>query len=112
DSPILWHKITPRLSAGRVQSVAVRLIVEREKEIQNFKPVSSFKFTAQFLTKEKNTLKAVLTREFKTLEEARTFINSCLSAEFKIKDLQKKPAKRSPSAPFTTSTLQQEASLK
>ena len=111
-SPILWKKIKPGLSAGRVQSVAVRLIVEREKEIQNFKPVSSFKFTAQFLTKEKNTLKAVLTREFKTLEEAQTFINSCLNAEFKIKDLQKKPAKRSPSAPFTTSTLQQEASLK
>jgi DNA topoisomerase-1 len=111
-SPILWKKIKPGLSAGRVQSVAVRLIVEREKEIQNFKPVSSFKFTAQFLTKEKNTLKAVLTKEFKTLEEAQTFINSCLSAEFKIKDLQKKPAKRSPSAPFTTSTLQQEASLK
>src|SRR5690606_11626148 len=111
-SPILWKKIKPGLSAGRVQSVAVRLIVEREKEIQNFKPVSSFKFTAQFLTKEKNTLKAVLTREFKTLEEAQIFINSCLSAEFKIKDLQKKPAKRSPSVPFTTSTLQQEASLK
>ena len=111
-SPILWKKIKPGLSAGRVQSVAVRLIVEREKEIQSFKPVSSFKFTAQFLTKENKGLKAVLTKEFKTLEEAREFIESCTNAEFKVKDLQKKPAKRSPSAPFTTSTLQQEASLK
>lgn len=111
-SPILWKKIKPGLSAGRVQSVAVRLIVEREKEIQNFVPVSSFKFTAQFLTQENKGLKAVLTKEFKTLEEARAFIESCTDADFKVKDLQKKPAKRSPSAPFTTSTLQQEASLK
>lgn len=111
-SPILWKKIKPGLSAGRVQSVAVRLIVEREKEIQNFVPVSSFKFTAQFLTDENKGLKAILTKEFKTLEEARNFIESCTNAEFKVKDLQKKPAKRSPSAPFTTSTLQQEASLK
>lgn len=111
-SPILWKKIKPGLSAGRVQSVAVRLIVEREKEIQNFKPVSSFKFTAQFLTKEKKSLKAVLTKEFKSLEEAQSFINSCVDADFKVKELQKKPAKRSSSAPFTTSTLQQEASLK
>lgn len=111
-SPILWKKIKPGLSAGRVQSVAVRLIVEREKEIQNFKPVSSFKFTAQFLTKENKGLKAILTKEFKTFEEAKKFIESCINAEFKVKDLQKKPAKRSASAPFTTSTLQQEASLK
>lgn len=111
-SPILWKKIKPGLSAGRVQSVAVRLIVEREKEIQNFKPVSSFRFTAQFLTKEKKSLKAVLTKEFKSWEEAQSFIQSCVDADFNIKDLQKKPAKRSSSAPFTTSTLQQEASLK
>lgn len=111
-SPILWKKIKPGLSAGRVQSVAVRLIVEREKEIQNFVPVSSFKFTAQFLTQKNKGLKAVLTKEFKTFEEARAFIESCADADFKVKDLQKKPAKRSPSAPFTTSTLQQEASLK
>src|SRR5690606_9322493 len=111
-SPILWKKIKPGLSAGRVQSVAVRLIVEREKEIQNFKPVSSFKFTAQFLNKEKKSFKAVLTKEFKNLEEAQNFINSCVDADFAVKDLQKKPAKRSSSAPFTTSTLQQEASLK
>lgn len=111
-SPILWKKVKPGLSAGRVQSVAVRLIVEREKEIKNFEPQSSFKFMAQFLTGAKKSLKAVLTREFKTFEEAKSFINSCTGAEFKVKDLQKKPAKRSPSAPFTTSTLQQEASLK
>lgn len=111
-SPILWKKIKPGLSAGRVQSVAVRLIVEREKEIQRFKPVSSFKFTAQFGTKENKTFKAVLTKEFQTYDEAKSFIDSCSDAEFRVKDLQKKPAKRSPSAPFTTSTLQQEASLK
>lgn len=111
-SPILWKKIKPGLSAGRVQSVAVRLIVEREKEIQDFKPVSSYKFTAQFGTKEKKSFKAVLSKEFKTYEEAKSFIESCIGSEFKVKDLQKKPAKRTPSAPFTTSTLQQEASLK
>ncbi len=111
-SPILWKKIKPGLSAGRVQSVAVRLIVEREKEIQNFKPISSFKFTAQFLNNEKKSFKAILTKEFKNLEEAQGFINSCVDAAFTVKDLQKKPAKRSSSAPFTTSTLQQEASLK
>lgn len=111
-SPILWKKIKPGLSAGRVQSVAVRLIVEREKEIQNFKPVASFRFTAQFGTKNNHNFKAVLTKEFKSYEEAKSFIESCINAEFKVKDLQKKPGKRSPSAPFTTSTLQQEASLK
>ncbi|HLV23482.1 MAG TPA: type I DNA topoisomerase [Moheibacter sp.] len=111
-SPILWKKIKPGLSAGRVQSVAVRLIVEREKEIQSFKPLSTFKFTAQFLTQENKGLKAILTKEFSTFEEAKQFIKSCTNAEFKVKDLQKKPAKRSASAPFTTSTLQQEASLK
>ncbi|MET3731015.1 type I DNA topoisomerase [Moheibacter stercoris] len=111
-SPILWKKIKPGLSAGRVQSVAVRLIVEREKEIRSFKPEASFKFTAQFGTVENKQFKAILTEEFKTYEEAKSFIESCKAANFKVKDLQKKPAKRSPSAPFTTSTLQQEASLK
>lgn len=111
-SPILWKKIKPGLSAGRVQSVAVRLIVEREREIQNFIPKSSFKFTAQFGTLEGKTFKSVLTKEFDSYEEAMSFVESCKGAEFKVKDLQKKPAKRSPSAPFTTSTLQQEASLK
>ncbi len=111
-SPVLWKKIKPGLSAGRVQSVAVRLIVEREKEIQEFNPVSSFKFTAEFRTKDGKSLKAVLGKEFKTYQEALDFINSCLDADFKVKDLQKKPGKRTSSAPFTTSTLQQEASLK
>lgn len=111
-SPILWKKIRPGLSAGRVQSVAVRLIVEREKEIQNFKPESSFRFTAEFKTKDGKKIKATLSKDFKTYEEAKSFIKSCAGANFSIKDLQKKPAKRNPSAPFTTSTLQQEASLK
>lgn len=111
-SPILWKKIKPGLSAGRVQSVAVRLIVEREKEIQNFKPVSSFRFIAHFLTKEKKSFKANLTEEFKTIDEAKSFLESCIGATFKVKSIQKKPAKRSASAPFTTSTLQQQASLK
>ncbi|WP_322970832.1 type I DNA topoisomerase [Faecalibacter sp. LW9] len=111
-SPILWKKVKPGLSAGRVQSVSVRLIVEREKEIQNFNPTSSYRFTALFSTAESKQLKAVLTKEFETLEEAEAFLNTCIQAEFKVKDLQKKPAKRTPSAPFTTSTLQQEASRK
>ena len=111
-SPILWKKIKVGLSAGRVQSVAVRLIVEREKEIQNFVPVSSFRFTAQFLTQDNKGFKAVHTKEFITYKEANAFFESCADADFIVKDLQKKPAKRSPSAPFTTSTLQQEASLK
>ncbi|MFV0162867.1 type I DNA topoisomerase [Empedobacter falsenii] len=111
-SPILWKKIKPGLSAGRVQSVSVRLIVEREKEIQNFVPVSSYKFIAIFETNEGRTLKAVLTKEFSTLKEAEDFLATCIGADFKVNDLQKKPAKRAPSAPFTTSTLQQEASRK
>lgn len=111
-SPILWKKVKPGLSAGRVQSVAVRLIVEREREILNFKPQSSFKFSAQFLTEAKKPLKAALTKEFKTYSDAMSFLESCTGAEFSVSNLQKKPAKRSPSAPFTTSTLQQEASLK
>ncbi|WP_313375511.1 type I DNA topoisomerase [Chishuiella sp.] len=111
-SPILWKKIKPGLSAGRVQSVSVRLIVEREKEIQNFTPVSSYKFIAIFETNEGKTLKANLTKDFSTLQEAEDFLNSCINADFKVTDLQKKPAKRTPSAPFTTSTLQQEASRK
>lgn len=111
-SPILWKKIKPGLSAGRVQSVAVRLIVEREKEIQNFKPISTYRFIAQFGTKEKKSFRAILSKEFNTYEEAKSFIESCVDADFEVRDLQKKPAKRMPSAPFTTSTLQQEASLK
>lgn len=111
-SPILWKKVKPGLSAGRVQSVSVRLIVEREKEIQNFKTTSSYRFVAIFSTSEDKQLKAVLTKEFSTLVDAEKFLNTCINAEFSVKDLQKKPAKRTPSAPFTTSTLQQEASRK
>ena len=111
-SPILWKKIKPGLSAGRVQSVSVRLIVEREKEIKKFVPVSSYKFVAVFETSEGRTLKATLTKEFSTLKEAESFLETCIGAAFKVNDLQKKPAKRTPSAPFTTSTLQQEASRK
>ncbi|WP_068597613.1 type I DNA topoisomerase [Vaginella massiliensis] len=111
-SPVLWRKIKPGLSAGRVQSVSVRLIVEREKEIQQFEAVSSYKFTAQFITPEGKVIKANLTKEFENLDEAQRYLESCLGADFKVKNLQKKPAKRTPSAPFTTSTLQQEASRK
>ena len=111
-SPILWKKIKPGLSAGRVQSVSVRLIVEREKEIQKFVPVSTYKFVAIFKTNEGRNFKAALTKEFSTLPEAEDFLSTCIGAEFNVSDLQKKPAKRTPSAPFTTSTLQQEASRK
>ncbi|MBO6212339.1 type I DNA topoisomerase [Algoriella sp.] len=111
-SPILWKKIKPGLSAGRVQSVSVRLIVEREKEIQKFVPVSSYRFVAIFETAEGKTLKAVLTKEFSKLKEGEDFLETCIGASFKVNDLQKKPAKRTPSAPFTTSTIQQEASRK
>lgn len=111
-SPILWKKVKPGLSAGRVQSVSVRLIVEREKEIQNFVPTSAYKFVALFSTSESKNLKAVLTKDFETLEEAQAFLQTCINATFTVRDLQKKPAKRTPSAPFTTSTLQQEASRK
>jgi len=111
-SPVLWRKIKGGLSAGRVQSVAVRLIVEREREIQNFKPQASYKVVAEFLTEEGKKFKASLPKNFQTKKEAESFLNSCLGATFKVEDLQKKPAKKSPAAPFTTSTLQQEASRK
>lgn len=111
-SPILWRKIKPSLSAGRVQSVAVRLIVEREKDIENFKSVSSYKVVASFAVNGNKTLKAELDIKYSTKEEAIKFLESCLSAKYTIDDLQVKPAKKSPTAPFTTSTLQQEASRK
>jgi DNA topoisomerase I len=110
-SPILWRKIRPSLSAGRVQSVAVRLIVEREREIQNFKSTSAFKVSALF-TVGKGILKAELDNRFKTEEEANAFLEKCKNAIYTINSVETKPAKRSPSAPFTTSTLQQEASRK
>ncbi len=110
-SPILWKKIKPSLSAGRVQSVAVRLIVEREREITNFKSVSSYKVSALF-NSNGNNFKAELKNNFKTIEEARAFLEKCKAATFTISSLETKPAKKTPSAPFTTSTLQQEASRK
>ncbi len=111
-SPILWKKIKAGLSAGRVQSVAVRLVVEREREIDKFKPTSSFKVTAQFLLDKGKVLQAELGKKFATEEEAMAFLESCKNAEFSIKDLTKKPSKKTPAPPFTTSTLQQEASRK
>ena len=111
-SPILWKKVKPSLSAGRVQSITVRLIVEREREIVNFVSVSTFKVSAVFLTERKGILKAELQKKLKTMEEAETFLNKCVAAFFTITGLETKPAKKSPSAPFTTSTLQQEAGRK
>lgn len=110
-SPILWRKIRPSLSAGRVQSVAVRLIVEREREIQNFTPTSAFKVVASFKVGS-SVLKAELDKRFNTEKEAQAFLEKCKNANFTIGNLETKPAKRSPAAPFTTSTLQQEAARK
>ncbi|MFY9310862.1 MAG: type I DNA topoisomerase [Bacteroidia bacterium] len=110
-SPVLWKKVRPSLSAGRVQSVAVRLIVEREREVMNFKSTSSYKVVANFLSGN-SVVKAELGTKFKTLDEARAFLKKCASADFTIENVETKPSKKSPSAPFTTSTLQQEASRK
>jgi DNA topoisomerase-1 len=111
-SPVLWRKVKGGLSAGRVQSVAVRLIVEREREIQNFKPEVFYKIVAEFINNKGKKFKASVLKNIKTKDEATRFLNSCSGAYFKVADLQKKPAKKSPAAPFTTSTLQQEASRK
>ena len=115
-SPVLWKKVKPSLSAGRVQSVAVRLVVEREREIESFKNESSYRITAIFEVTDtegkKVSLKAELERRFETKEEAKAFLLSCENAEFKIEDIVKKPVHRSPAPPFTTSTLQQEAARK
>lgn len=111
-SPVLWRKIKGGLSAGRVQSVAVRLIVDREREIKSFVPQAAYKVMAQFITEEEKKFKASLSKNFETKEAAAKFLNSCINAKFKVDDLQKKPATKSPAAPFTTSTLQQEASRK
>jgi DNA topoisomerase-1 len=113
-SPILWKKVKPSLSAGRVQSVAVRLIVEREREIIGFKSESFYRVCAIFNPDlgEKFSLKAELNVKFKTLKETENFLNHCRTASFSISGIEKKPAKKSPSPPFTTSTLQQEASRK
>jgi len=111
-SPILWRKVKQGLSAGRVQSVAVRLISEREGEINNFKTVSSYKIIGLFINSEGILVKAELNERFQDLEESYNFLKLCQNNIFKIDDLEKKPGKRSPAPPFTTSTLQQEASRK
>ena len=111
-SPVLWKKIKSGLSAGRVQSVAVRLIVEREREIQDFKTQSSYKITAEFTTSEGKIVKASLSKSFNTQAEAEAFLQKNIGANFKVQSLEKKPTKKSPAPPFTTSTLQQEAARK
>lgn len=112
-SPILWRKIKPALSAGRVQSVAVRLVVEREREVNKFQPDNFFKVSAIFDIPGKGTvLHAELPKKFKTREEAQKFLEDCKVAEFSISDIQVKPSKKKPAPPFTTSTLQQEAARK
>ena len=115
-SPVLWKKVKPALSAGRVQSVTVRLIVEREREIINFKTEESYRVNGYFLVNDKEgnitELKAELSKRFDKKEEAFAFLEKCKTAEFKVEDVVKKPIKRSPAKPFTTSTLQQEASRK
>ena len=111
-SPVLWRKVKGGLSAGRVQSVAVRLIVEREREIEKFQPVPSYRVVGEFSTDGGSSFQAKLPSNFKTREEAEAFLQSCISAGFKVADLSTKPAKKTPAAPFTTSTLQQEASRK
>jgi DNA topoisomerase-1 len=111
-SPVLWSKVQKGLSAGRVQSVAVRLIVEREREIENHESVAAFKVAALFDLPGKKVLKAELSKSFAKENDALSFLKSCVGAEFSIKDLETKPAKKTPAPPFTTSTLQQEASRK
>ncbi|MBT8267266.1 MAG: type I DNA topoisomerase [Bacteroidia bacterium] len=111
-SPVLWRKIKSGLSAGRVQSVSVRLIVEREREIEAFTPEASFRIDAEFSTEDGQSFKAKLPHTFKTKDEANAFLQKNSNATFEVSDLEKKPAKKSPAAPFTTSTLQQEASRK
>ena len=128
-SPVLWKKVTTGLSAGRVQSVAVRLIVEREREIAQFKSTAQYRVTAEFLLEQETKsqehigsdaevagtspmLRAELNHRFATPEEARAFLEACTGAEFCVRDVQKKSGKRTPAPPFTTSTLQQEAARK
>jgi DNA topoisomerase-1 len=115
-SPVLWKKVQPSLSAGRVQSVAVRLIVDREREINHFAPESSYKVEAFFAAKDINnkpvTFKAEGPSKVATLQNAQQFLNTCINANYTVASIEVKPAKRTPAAPFTTSTLQQEASRK
>ena len=111
-SPVLWKKIKPALSAGRVQSVAVRLIVERENEIRNVKSEPYFRVTARFSTPGGQPVKTELSRRLMSADEARNLLSSCDGADFKVRDVTVKPVKKSPAPPFTTSTLQQEAARK
>lgn len=111
-SPVLWKKVKPALSAGRVQSVAVRLIVEREREISAFKPEAAYRVIGEFLLPGGELLKAELSQRLKTEDEAKALLEACKTAHFSIGDVTVKPAKKSPAAPFTTSTLQQEAARK
>ncbi|MBC3757944.1 type I DNA topoisomerase [Hyunsoonleella sp. SJ7] len=111
-SPVLWRKVKGGLSAGRVQSVSVRLIVEKEREIEGFTPVASYRIDAEFSNEDGQTFKAKLPRNFETEKEALEFLNKNISATYQVSDLEKKPAKKTSAPPFTTSTLQQEASRK
>ena len=111
-SPVLWRKIKGGLSAGRVQSVSVRLIVEREREIQNFNAVASYSVVAEFTNEAGKTFKAKLPKNFSTKKEAEDFLQKNIGSIYKVSDLETKPTKKSPAAPFTTSTLQQEAARK
>ncbi|MCD8304583.1 MAG: type I DNA topoisomerase [Prevotellaceae bacterium] len=111
-SPILWRKVRPSLSAGRVQSVAVRLIVEKEREVNSFKGENYFRVTALFVNAEGNALKAELNHKFSKEKDALAFLESCQNAQFRVEDVQSKPVPRCPAPPFTTSTLQQEAAHK
>lgn len=111
-SPVLWKKVKPALSAGRVQSVAVRLIVEREREISAFKPEAAYRVIGEFLLPGGELLKAELSQRLKIEDEAKALLEACKTARFSIGDVTVKPAKKSPAAPFTTSTLQQEAARK
>lgn len=111
-SPVLWRKIKGGLSAGRVQSVSVRLIVEREREIQNFKATPSYSVVAEFTNEAGRTFKAKLPKNFNTKKEAEDFLNKNIGSTYKVGDLETKPTKKSPTGPFTTSTLQQEAARK
>lgn len=112
-SPILWRKVKPALSAGRVQSVAVRLLVDREREIQQFVPTASYRVTADFILSDgKTVLKTELNRRLNDQDEAQEFLTACMQADFVIDDITTKPFTKSPAPPFTTSTLQQEAARK
>ena len=111
-SPVLWKKVKGGLSAGRVQSVSVRLIVEREREIQAFKPEASYSISAEFTNEDGKVVKAKLSKNFTTRQQAEQFLQNNMASTYKVGDLETKPAKKSPAPPFTTSTLQQEAARK